>query len=413
MGFSKSERQVSVSIFFIIYASLEVLRKYCFPDPLVLLAFDFLFGLVLFYFLPYRVIYLLFFINSFFLIHGLVVSIFKNQYPLFMLAGLREINYFLGGFLLATCSKIHFRKKDLIRLLLLGGILSGFGFLQVILGRDSILNFSPPEFNLGSSGGHGSFVPEFEALVGDVFRPNSVFPVTGKFGMFIGMLSAMCLAIGYKVREVREAWMFPLFWVLILINLVPFQRAVLYPLVCFLVFLGIKHLWFDNRTLLVGLIALVIGWLIVTELGQIVVERVVLFPGEVLSRLSYMNEGASLFSVDNLWGQGFGYYSNYSTLLGGGRYSDTYGGESGWLVLTASVGVGGTIIWFCVLWFESISSLFAGLFGISEEGPAFVAGFFGLIVMLWGTTHNIFGSPMILLTLGIMFGMRRVNSEWS
>ena len=184
-------------------------------------------------------------------------------------------------------------------------------------------------------------------------------------------------------------------------------------MVCFLVFLGIKHLWFDNRTLLVGLIALVIGWLIVTELGQIVVERVVLFPGEVLSRLSYMNEGASLFSVDNLWGQGFGYYSNYSTLLGGGRYSDTYGGESGWLVLTASVGVGGTIIWFCVLWFESISSLFAGLFGISEEGPAFVAGFFGLIVMLWGTTHNIFGSPMILLTLGIMFGMRRVNSEWS
>lgn len=405
MKISVLEKNVSIFKILLIYAFLEIIRKYFFFTPVTLVVFDLYFLSVVVRNLELNEFLKLCLVLLVCILHGIAVSLMASRSPIFVVAGLREIIFLLGGYFLARSGSLKLDNSELIGFLALGFIVSGFGVLQITSGQDSILNFSPAEFQLGVSQGHGFFVPELESVIGEVFRPNSIFPVTGKFGVFIGVISIFVLINLAWVSSYSRTHVILVLFALILINLIPFQRAVLYPLLLGILFFLFSCSKLKSLFLLFSSISLAF-FFINSELGKIALDRVLIFPMEVLDRLDMLRLGSGLFEPHNLFGQGFGYYSNYASLIGGEAYSSDFGGESGWLVLTASVGMVGMSIVLLGLWWCTVSGFVSSLLGTNNRWLAFICGFTCSVVMIWAVTHNVLGSPLVLLMLGCLVGLQ-------
>ena len=110
--------------------------------------------------------------------------------------------------------------------------------------------------------------------------------------------------------------------------------------------------------------------------------------------------------LDNgLLGDGWGYYATGAREFGGGWYSDYYGGEGGWIIMAAEVGIPIVLILFILNVLIGILVFFKSLLKNNDRYLCFWVGFIILLLPVWAGTHNIFGSYIMMLYSAIPIGL--------
>ena len=235
------------SIFLVIALPIvaELFRKYIFYSNVWLIILDvillIIFVKALFKYKPPIIFNLWLLVLLIFSIHGVIFSLINDRSVFSLLFGLRTAFYPLVGFLIA--SSVNFDKdfsNQLIKFVLLLVILiAGFGAAQIIIdpqpwgGEIHWINYVPSEIEYGRSLGFGGFDQKVndQFPIINLYRPHSIFLHTGKFGQVIWGLSAILLVLaGYLTPSKRGILMI----LIILLNIITFQRAALYPLILFM-----------------------------------------------------------------------------------------------------------------------------------------------------------------------------------
>ena len=394
----------------------ELFRKYIFYSNVWLIILDvillIIFVRTLFKYKPPIIFNLWLLVLLIFTIHGVIFSLINDRQPFSLLFGLRTSFYPLVGFLIA--SSINFDKdisNQLIKIVLLLAILiAGFGAAQIIIdpipwgGEVHWINYVPSEIEYGRSLGFGGF----DQKVNDAFpminlyRPHSIFLHTGKFGQVIWGLSALLLVLARDLTPNKRAILMIL---IILLNIITFQRAALYPLI---LFMFIYFYAFSNHklklTFALALMSLII-FLSDSEVIYTVLQRFFSALPEIPERLEAVLFSSGALLDNGLIGDGWGYYATGASILGGGNYSDHFGGEGGWIIMAAELGIP---IAFSLFMLIIVIGTIVFLRSISEKNDRYLcfwAGFIILLIPVWAGTHNIFGSYIMMLYTSIPIGL--------
>lgn len=398
----------------LIFIVTEGVRKYVFDHLLILALLDLA---VLWTLLRYstkedrKFFYI---VSGLLLCHTLTFALVYGYSPLTYLAGIRPIIYVFGGIVLAH---FHFKRSSDVELLGLGScvfLVSLFAIVQISLGIDHPIN-SPP-MHLELSRGLGGYSYDVEKLVGSfvgdggIFRPATVFITTGKFGTYVASVTLMviCLLLTTTHNHSRM-FIFVLLGVLVLANLVAMQRAFWYSFALFsilflLIFKLRREIW---KTILLGMIPFFgVCTAFFFEIS-IIVGRLSQFPGEIIDRVWEFSRILPMSLENIVVGRGFGFFSNYSHLVGGANYMDYYWntGEGQYHILIAELGMLTCIIMITIAIIFAIRQLIRSLFARAEpEGKYyFVRAYIIALILLWGTTHTIFAS--VFLVLGLSFSL--------
>ena len=347
-----------------------------------------------------------------FSIHGLIHSLINDRSPLSLLLGLRTAFYPLVGFLIA--SSINFDKNfsnQLIKVVLLLAILiAGFGAAQIYIdphpwnGNIHWINYVPSEIEYGRSLGFGGFdqkVNDQFPMI-NLYRPHSIFLHTGKFGQVIWGLSAILLVLARYLTPSKRAILMIL---IILLNIITFQRAALYPLV---LFMFIYFFAFSNHklklTFVLALMSLII-LLLDSEVIYTILQRFFSALPEIPERLESVLFSAGALLDNGLLGDGWGYYATGAEILGGGKYSDHFGGEGGWIIIAAEIGIPIALILFMLICIIGMLVFFRSFSETNDRYLCFWSGFIILLIPVWAGTHNIFGSYIMMLYTSIPIGL--------
>ena len=265
----------------------------------------------------------------------------------------------------------------------------------------------------------------YEGKVNDLFpginlyRPHSIFLHTGKFGQVIWGLSALLLVLARDITPTKRAI---LMTVILLCNAISSQRAALYPLV---LFMFIYMYAFSNIKLRISIFLIFTSFIVIILDSQaiyLIIQRFFSAIPEIPVRLqevfiaALMGYGdvAEFISLEatrtplldnGLLGDGWGYYATGAEAFGGGNYSDYYGGEGGWIIMAAEVGIPITLVLFLLTILIGILIFLRFLFENNDRYLCFWAGFIILLLPVWAGTHNIFGSYIMMLYSAIPIGL--------
>lgn len=414
----KGESKFNLStIIFLITATFlltEATRKYYFDNVAILSLLDIALVICFFSFLNIEKKEKIVTIFSLLAIHGLIFSIAYQTSPLTFIAGLRELFPCLVGLFLATSERIEFDyPKTLAFLLITMMLLTLLGGCQIFLGPEHPINAIPRD--LGAGRGLGSYDPSIaSALSIEIFRPSAVFLTTGKFGTVTAGLSILAITTWIKMKNRGALINAAVVSIIFIANLVAMQRAFFYPLVLIAVVyfsaLFIHHLKSPSHSSVqafasAAILMLYGFWLADTSLYTVVLERLIEFPSEILQRIADLGYLESLLIHRPFLGSGFGFFSNYSPLLGGGSYMEFYSGEGGWHIIAANFGFVGLIVFFCVVCSHILhftnQLIVRRTFGASNTFYIFIV----LVIFLWGYTHNIYAQSFLMLTSFLAMGL--------
>jgi hypothetical protein len=396
---------------------VEFTRKYLFNSVYILLTLD---VIIIAYLLWYGVLNKK---STFFFSIVLLVSLFLSilngflhkEIPLYIFAQFREFLPFIAGWAIGSSNRFKICIKDLDILSLILVCISIFAVLQIHSTPTGLLNYVPTSQAMGSSGGFGGYAREVEDLYGgNLFRPSLVFMVTGKYGTFVAAITVFMTSI-LLILKIRGLRFFIYISIILMANIVAMQRAFFYPYLCFLVMLGIYRLIMGNRSKLFfyTFVILIIPIALFSNNNPIY-ERLVTFPIEIIQRFTDLGLLGSLFRSEIIYfGRGPGYFSNYSQALGGGFFSDYFGGEGGWHMLVANYGlILPIILVLCILYFLLLEWRFIQKNQTSIECIS-LSTFIGFLLILWGYTHNIYASSFFIfaaiLTIAILVREYRSN----
>jgi len=400
-----------IKYYVFLYFFISAVRKYIFNSPFLFLIIDF--------FMIYAVLKSLSFVKLKYpeilqsfsviilisIVHGSLLGVYHEQIPFYIIAGLREIFYPMAGLIIAlsismgSLTKLY--KSAIFALIFLVFL----GFMQILSGPESTLNFIPKDQELGSFFGFGGYDARISEIFGiQLFRPSAIFMVTGQFGTVVSGLTIFVIVFLIIKNEIDTTSFLGLrnFLILLFANLISMQRAFFY----FSVFSVLLYLVFYKKVLMRGLIFTSSVFLLLSMIylsfgffgsNNIVtiMQRIAEFPGEVLDRLSYLSTMKSLFDRDTwLFGDGFGYYSNYAYILGGESYGDSYEGEGGFHITFANIGVLGFFVYhltvlFFLNYFLKKTSINKNVNSNSYDIKFFILIMLYILITLWQTTHHI------------------------
>jgi len=394
----------------------EILRKYILYSNIWFVIMDFLFILIfvrtLFKFNPHFIFLCWSFVIIVFVLHGLIFSLIYEYSPLTLLFGLRTAFYPLVGFLVASSLDFDRRLIDKIILLLLILLLSVsfFGLLQILLVDNPWslsthwINYVPDEIEYGRSLGFGGYNEEINAMFPSVnlYRPHSIFLHTGKFGQVVWGFSAILIMLSGGLSSKKRGL---IFITIILCNMITMQRAALYPI---LLFMSIYIFTFSSRKLILMCLFFFFAFFIIligSENIYLVLERIFSALPEIPRRLPTVLYAASGVLDNGILGDGWSYYSTGAQMVGGGNYAQYYGGEGGWIIMAAEVGVPITLVLFLSNVVLGLLIFFKSIFINRDRYLSFWTGYVVLLLPVWAVTHNIYGSYLMMLYATIAIGL--------
>ena len=192
---------------------------------------------------------------------------------------------------------------------------------------------------------------------------------------------------------------------IILLNIITFQRAALYPLI---LFMFIYLYAFSNHKLnLIFVLALmsVITFLLDSQVIYTILQRFFSALPEIPERLEAVLFSSGALLDNGLLGDGWGYYATGAEILGGGKYSDHFGGEGGWIIIAAEIGIPIALILFMLICIIGMLVFFRSFSETNDRYLCFWSGFIILLIPVWAGTHNIFGSYIMMLYTSIPIGL--------
>lgn len=412
LGFNRN------SILIVILAPIivELLRKYIFFSNFWFVLLDFvlvfIFLRTLINFKPPSIFNYWVIILSVFIIHGLVSSILYLNNPLTLLFGIRTAFYPLVGFVVAA--SIDFSKPFVNRFIIVALTLiilvSAVGFFQIILVENPWespshwINYVPPEIGYGRSLGFGGYDEKINALFPSVnlYRPHSIFLHTGKFGQVVWGFSALLLLLSRYVTPNKRA----LIMIVILVcNLITSQRAALYPLILFMAFYLVTFSEHKPKIIFTFFLAAICISVYGVESVLMIIQRFLDAAPEIPERLTSVFFSADDLLRNGLLGDGWSYYATGAHLVGGGNYSDYFGGEGGWIIMAAEVGIPITFCLFLLCGLIGTLIFFKSMFNIGDRYLAFWTGYIIILIPVWAGTHNIFGSYLMMMYTTIPIGL--------
>jgi hypothetical protein len=379
---------------------IESIRKYFFNSVYLLLTLDLF--LILFFILygiinkKFAYVFSIVFLASLFL--SVVNAVLHKEIPLYIFAQFREFLPFIAGWAIGSSFRFKIFIKDLNILSLILVCISVFAVLQIYSTPTGFLNYIPASQVMGSSGGFGGYAKEVEELYGGtLFRPSLVFMVTGKYGTFVAAITIFVTSL-LLIFNIRGFRFFIYISILLIANIVAMQRAFFYPYIFFLVALVVYRLFNGRKNKFYIFTSLfLILFTILFSNNNPIYDRFLTFPVEIFQRFTDLGLLGTLFSSEIIYfGRGPGYFSNYSQALGGGFFSDYFGGEGGWHMLVANYGLILPII--LLLW---ILYSFINTWKTFPKNQRTIecmsfSTFIGFILILWGYTHNIYASSYFI-----------------
>lgn len=405
----------------LIFLVSEAIRKYVFDQLFILALLDLavLWVLLRYSSNEHRKFFLI--VSGLLLCHTLTFALVNGYSPLTYLAGMRPVIYAFGGIVLAQW---HFERSSGLTLLGLGIctiFVTIFAILQIYLGIDHPINATPMHLEL--SRGLGGYSSEVENLVGNlvegIFRPAAVFITTGKFGTYVAgvTLVTICLFLT-TTHNYSKVFVVILFAVLVVANLVAMQRAFWYSFAFFsIIFLLIFELNKNNWIVFIPGLTL-IGGVVLTAFSpelSVLAGRLSQFPAEIIDRLWEFSRILPMALENIVVGKGFGFFSNYSHLIGGANYMDYYWntGEGQYHILIAELGTLTCMI--LIVW--AITFAFLQLMRslrkrTQVEGKCyFVRSYIIALTLLWASTHTIFASVFLVMSLSFSLAILRLKIQ--
>ena len=409
------------------YLGSEAIRKYLFNHVFVLLVFDISIVAIFLYLADKTMSRTIGIILIVLALHGLTFSIYYS-YPAFaFIAGWREITPILVGFMLGSSRKITVDHRRCLTFIC-GCItlLTVLSVAQILVGPTHWLNALPSDLEMGSSAGFGSYDPVLTERLGiDLWRPSNVFITTGKYGATIAALTILASTILLLAsKRFGKLTLFAVWVFLILSNLVPMQRAFLYPFclltIAIIVIYSLSALNREHGAKLVFVVSppiIAITYVVasgekITRSIEAIADRLMQFPAEFSQRFNDLSHLETLFGRRPFMGSGFGYYSNYSQLVGGGVYTDQFAGEGGWHILGSNFGFLGLILFFVL----SISLIIVRIKILvrTSENQIYLQLFFLFTISLvfsWGFTHNIYAQSFLMFCIFYSIGLMNAQEK--
>jgi len=342
-------------------------------------------------------------------IHVLSAAALYGLNPSFAFAGFRELFYAYIGYRLGEKENLEMSSLKIPMYAIL--LLTAVAVIQ-ILNPSTSLNQIHPDITLGTSLGRGSYDPKIEELLGiSLYRPTSIFPVTGKYGAFVAGLSIFILSmLALKSPTYSRAQKVYLIIFILLCNQIALQRAFYY----YAIVIAILHLTFfrlsrEGIATFLSLILTSIVSIFALEIQPFygILERLSIFPSEVYTRILDLGYMRGLFEDSTvLFGYGFGFFSTGASLLGGSAYHYHFGGEGGWHILIASIGIIPFFIlifvcaYYLVLTFKRHSAEYLAGALVYWLTPYIVG-----LLLLWGLTHNVYGFTNFIFLAFYSIGM--------
>lgn len=405
----------------LIFVTSEAIRKYVFDQLFILALLDLAVLWILLRHSSDENRKLFFTVSGFLLCHTLFFALINEYSPLTYLSGMRPVIYAFGGIVLAQW---HFKRSS--RLTLLGlciciFFMTIFAILQIYLGIDHPINATPMHLEL--SRGLGGYSSEVENLVGDlvggIFRPATVFITTGKFGTYVASVTlvSICLLLTTN-HNCSKIFVVILLAVLVLANLVAMQRAFWYSFALFsIIFLFVFELK-KKDWIVFGPALILVGGLVLMAFPSefsIVAGRLSQFPSEIIDRLWEFSRILPMSLENIVVGKGFGFFSNYSHLVGGANYMDYYWntGEGQYHILIAELGTLTCmilIIWAITFAFHQLIRSFRKKAEV-EGRCCFVRSYIIVLILLWASTHTIFASVFLVLSLSFSLAILRLRIQ--
>lgn len=405
----------------LIFVTSEAIRKYVFDQLFILALLDLAVLWILLRHSSGENRKFFFTVSGILLCHTLTFALINGYSPLTYLSGMRPVIYAFGGIVLAQW---HFKRSSgltLLGLCICIFFMTIFAILQIYLGIEHPINATPMHLEL--SRGLGGYSSEVENLVGDlvggIFRPAAVFITTGKFGTYVASITLVSICLLLTTNHNRSKFFVViLLAVLVLANLVAMQRAFWYSFALFsIIFLFVFELK-KKDYIVFGPALVLVGGLVLTAFSSefsIVAMRLIQFPGEIIDRLGEFSRILPMSLENIVVGKGFGFFSNYSHLVGGANYMDYYWntGEGQYHILIAELGTLTCmilIIWAITFAFHQLMRSFRKKAEV-EGKCCFVRSYIIALILLWASTHTIFASVFLVLSLSFSLAILRLKIQ--